>query len=222
MENVSDDKGKSRNPVRRSNSSPEMSANWKNPFLSQRQDGDNNADGSKDDDICKKKNYGKDMRVSCEAIPEEIGGMGTTPPNNDDIQSKQLTGAGGGHVHPSLLSCHSYPGSSPTQTATTSSKSYQTVPVSPSNPTTSPPLLLSNYPNRSSLTSMKSKSLSTESNSSDKSVSERPSNLPANLVPLRSKPPQSPTQTSPRFTRHNILIRDRDGKKRHFFTILIK
>lgn len=188
-----------------------MSANWKNPFLSQKQDNDN-SDSNKEEDICKKKNYSKDMRVSCEAIPEEIAGMSTTPPNNEEIQSKLPQGIGG-QVHPSLLSCHSYPGSSPPQTSSTSTKLYQTVPASPNNLiTTSPPLLLANYPNRSSLTSMKSKSLSTESNSSDKSTNERPSNLPANLVPLRTKPPQSPTQTSPRFTRHNILARDRDGK----------
>lgn len=32
-EKLSIDLRRSRNPVRRSNSSPEMSANWKNPFL---------------------------------------------------------------------------------------------------------------------------------------------------------------------------------------------
>lgn len=60
---------KSRNPVRRSNSSPEMSANWKNPFMMQK-------DGHLDEDTIKKKGFTKDMRVSCEAIPEEIAGLG--------------------------------------------------------------------------------------------------------------------------------------------------
>lgn len=62
-----EDGSRSRNPVRRTNSSPEMSASWKNPFM--------NAD-SKIDEDGKKKNYTKDMRVSCEAIPEEISGLG--------------------------------------------------------------------------------------------------------------------------------------------------
>lgn len=69
-----DDGCSSRNPVRRSNSSPEMSANWKNPFLQKQQSDDGR---SCDDDVGKKvKNYSKDMRVSCEAIPEEIAGAG--------------------------------------------------------------------------------------------------------------------------------------------------
>lgn len=206
MEHATDEKGKSRNPVRRSNSSPEMSANWKNPFLNQKQENENNE--NKEEEACKKKNYGKDMRVSCEAIPEEIAGMGTTPPN-DNLQNKTQA-----QVHPSLLSCHSYPGSSPPKASNSSPKLYQTVPASPNNQTSSPPLpLLSSYQNRNSLTSLKSKSLSTESNSSEKS-SERPTNLPTNLTPLASKPPQSPTQTSPRPARHNILVRERDGKFR--------
>lgn len=60
LEFVYDDGTKSRNPVRRSNSSPEM-ANWKNPFVHQKLENDSEK---------------KDVRVSCEAIPEEIAGMG--------------------------------------------------------------------------------------------------------------------------------------------------
>ncbi|KAK6623829.1 hypothetical protein RUM44_010685 [Polyplax serrata] len=71
--------GKSRNPVRRSNSSPEMSASWKNPFLKEH---------SKHDEECtevskQKQTYGN---VSCEAIPEEMSGMGTTPPDTGSHQ----------------------------------------------------------------------------------------------------------------------------------------
>lgn len=80
-----EDGTRSRNPVRRTNSSPEMSASWKNPFMT---------DSKEEDGQKKNKNYTKDMRVSCEAIPEEISGLGTTPPSN----------------HPSLLTCRSYPG----------------------------------------------------------------------------------------------------------------
>ncbi|XP_011497969.1 PREDICTED: tuberin [Ceratosolen solmsi marchali] len=126
---------KSRNPVRRSNSSPEMSSNWKNPFLnkeklnlSQAERDDGNADSdAKSDELKKhiKNTYSKDMRVSCEAIPEEISGMGTTPPSAENIGE-----------HPSgLLSQRSYPGAGQvTQTITATSN---TVPPSP---TTSQPV----------------------------------------------------------------------------------
>lgn len=68
---------KTRNPVRRSNSSPEMSASWKNPFLSRASanntgggsGGVNGSSADKDSD-----STGKESRVSCEAIPEEISG----------------------------------------------------------------------------------------------------------------------------------------------------
>lgn len=76
MEYIYDDGTKSRNPVRRSNSSPEMSASWKHPFLHQKgTEGDDNQN-LEDDNGKKNKMYSKDMRVSCEAIPEEIAGLG--------------------------------------------------------------------------------------------------------------------------------------------------
>lgn len=63
---------RSRNPVRRSNSSPEMSANWKNPFLNKdklvhQSDRDliaSDAEGKLDSEIKKhtKTTYAKDMR----------------------------------------------------------------------------------------------------------------------------------------------------------------
>lgn len=67
--------GRNRNPVRRSNSSPEMSGNYKNPFLKQALDKQDDSDPMDS----KKK---KDLRGNCEAIPEEIAGQGTTPPTN--------------------------------------------------------------------------------------------------------------------------------------------
>lgn len=90
---------RSRNPVRRVNSSPEMSSNYRNPFSSHKnsKDGGGGAvapasvaptvsgqssagdDESEMQQKQKKSNYGKDMRVSCEAIPEEMGG--STPPS---------------------------------------------------------------------------------------------------------------------------------------------
>ncbi|KAI4456255.1 tuberin [Holotrichia oblita] len=197
LDNIYEDGTKSRNPVRRSNSSPEMSANWKNPFLQQKQERD---ELRIQDDECVKK-MKKDMRVSCEAIPEEIAGMGTTPPTESAHQT-----------HPSLLSSLSFPGTTP-PTQEHISKNYQTVPASPNiNQITSPPLGVQTgvYGTRSGI--LKStKSDSIDSMSSDKST-ERPSTLPTltNLAPLTSKPPQSPTQTSPRLSRHS---RDKEGNE---------
>lgn len=88
-----DNDSRLRNPVRRVNSSPEMSSNWRHPFINPKGNpqaiGNNNNNnnntlsvhGATDDDFNildseqqqKKKNYGK---VSCEAIPEES----STPP----------------------------------------------------------------------------------------------------------------------------------------------
>ncbi|XP_073996859.1 TSC complex subunit tuberin isoform X2 [Rhodnius prolixus] len=77
LENIAEEgSGRSRNPVRRSNSSPEMSSNWKNPLLI------NSSDSDLDLDAKKKQNYSKDMRGNCEAIPEE---MGTTPPTSEAL-----------------------------------------------------------------------------------------------------------------------------------------
>ncbi|XP_017770423.1 PREDICTED: tuberin [Nicrophorus vespilloides] len=184
-----DEGGRSRNPVRRSNSSPEMSTNWKNPFLMQkavdREDG-----RSQDPDECIKKpcgssgvknNFPKDMRVSCEAIPEEIAGMGTTPPSNDTMTTVPAP-----TTHPGLLSSLSYPGitegGGPNAT-----KSYQSGP--------------SGTQNSGKLKACRSESI-------DGTVSDnRPSNLQI-LLPLSSKPPQGPTQTSPRLSRHNLKERE--------------
>lgn len=92
-----DGDSRSRNPVRRVNSSPEMSSSWRNPFMGNKgpgkpgEGGNAGASGQtgapeKDEIVCveadqqqKKKGFSKDMRVSCEAIPEEIAG--STPPS---------------------------------------------------------------------------------------------------------------------------------------------
>lgn len=85
---------RSRNPVRRVNSSPEMSSNWRHPFLTQKNSANaapisltgSNIQVATDEETPldieqqqKKKNFCKDMRVSCEAIPEEIAD--STPPS---------------------------------------------------------------------------------------------------------------------------------------------
>lgn len=79
-----DEDSRSRNPVRRVNSSPEMSSSWRHPYNNQKTVG-----GSYDEDLSmeleqqqKKKSFGKDTRLSCEAIPEEIAG--STPPSQPE------------------------------------------------------------------------------------------------------------------------------------------
>ncbi|XP_076271400.1 TSC complex subunit tuberin isoform X2 [Rhynchophorus ferrugineus] len=160
---IYEDGTRSRNPVRRSNSSPEMSAGWKNPFLKMGSSSGSSESDSIDDK--KGKMYSKDMRVSCEAIPEEIADAAPPP-----------TSVGSSN-HPSLLSYHSYPGSSLPSDTTISSKPYQTVPPSPA----------------------------VRTSSGQQDFTKRPTNLPTMtaLQPLSCKPPQSPTQTSPRMSRHS-------------------
>ncbi|XP_039314149.1 tuberin isoform X1 [Solenopsis invicta] len=131
LEEGEEDTRRSRNPVRRSNSSPEMSANWKNPFLNkeklsvqQQIDKDficSELEIKLDPDLKKhpKNIYTKDMRVSCEAIPEEIFGMGTTPPSSENSGDHPTT----------LRSQYSYPGA--TQITQTVSTTSNTVPPSP-------------------------------------------------------------------------------------------
>ncbi|XP_076749493.1 TSC complex subunit tuberin isoform X3 [Xylocopa sonorina] len=130
LEDGEDDLRRSRNPVRRSNSSPEMSANWKNPFLNkeklnlqqlERDISSTDSEVKLEAELKKhaKNTYAKDMRVSCEAIPEEMFGMGTTPPS-ENISD-----------HPvALRSQRSYPGATQvTQIITTTTSN--TVPPSP-------------------------------------------------------------------------------------------
>lgn len=210
LENIYEDGTKSRNPVRRSNSSPEMSASWKNPFL-QKQERERDEIRTQEEEGSKKaKAFTKDMRVSCEAIPEEISGMGTTPPSNDLMSTSKDSSLPG--QHPALLSCHSYPGSTPPNEQTSVPKLAHTVPPSPNIIHSNAPLTLplgqttnahlrNSAMHANALKASKSESL--ESVGSEKSL-ERPSTLSSlpNLPPLSSKPPQSPTQTSPRLPRH--------------------
>lgn len=122
---VYDDGMTSRNPVKRSNSSPEMS-NWKNPFLHAKSDDDKMSD---EDGGKKNKMHSKDLRVSCEAIPEEMAG--TTPPSSDIVVPKTDTTKPQNPQPHMLISCHSYPGSSPPKESNIPPKPYQTVPASP-------------------------------------------------------------------------------------------
>lgn len=86
---------KARNPVRRVNSSPEMSSSWRQSFLANKPAPLSQTLGEEQQTSCsqqmlqKKKSvqYSKDMRVSCEAIPEEIAG--STPPQAGNNKSSE-------------------------------------------------------------------------------------------------------------------------------------
>lgn len=134
----SEDREKLRNPVRRSNSSPEMSSSWKNPFLNRdkekkeikvEKDSQNESEVKTDGqgDKKPKQSYSKDPRVSCEAIPEEISGLGTTPPTGDSEDSGKVESSS----YPVLQSCHSYPGTSIVQSPAQQFSANKTVPQSP-------------------------------------------------------------------------------------------
>uniref|UniRef100_A0A8D8YNL1 Tuberin n=5 Tax=Cacopsylla melanoneura TaxID=428564 RepID=A0A8D8YNL1_9HEMI len=76
--------GRNRNPVRRSNSSPEMSATYKNPFLLKPSGLDKSGEldntGAEGKKRGGERGGGGDRGGNCEAIPEETAGQGTTPP----------------------------------------------------------------------------------------------------------------------------------------------
>lgn len=131
--------------------------------------------------------------------------VGTTPPSNDPIQSRPESKAlvkpqttEGPPLHPALLSCHSYPGSAEPNLPT---KQYKTVPPTPNVPQSS---TMARNPALGLLRSSKSDSV--ESVGSEKGVL-------AALSPLSGKPPQSPTQTSPRLPRHaSFKEKEKEGK----------
>nr|CAD7202056.1 unnamed protein product [Timema douglasi] len=144
--------GRSRNPVRRSNSSPEMSASWKNPFMNRDKEregkplplpldrddsGEMETKQENPTEAKKPAKLSKDPRVSCEAIPEESAGQGTTPPQPSTLVSGTTNQDG----HPPLVSCHSYPGTLEDEPERAPVSSH-TVPPSPTF-VTSPASLLS-------------------------------------------------------------------------------
>lgn len=79
VEDFEHGEGRSRNPVQRSNSSPEMSSGWKNPFMNELKTYDNDNIDKDMEDISKhleifntpidgkkiKQNYNKDLRYCC-------------------------------------------------------------------------------------------------------------------------------------------------------------
>ncbi|KAH8260917.1 hypothetical protein KR044_000431, partial [Drosophila immigrans] len=107
-----DAQSRARNPVRRVNSSPEMSSSWRQAILAAKPAP--LSGGVQEPELvlhelepqlpaaaAKKKNVQystKDMRVSCEAIPEEIAG--STPPQAQGLQPMAAAGVGAGTLPP--------------------------------------------------------------------------------------------------------------------------
>lgn len=195
-----DDESRLRNPVRRVNSSPEMSSSWKNPFLGQKGPmgsipGGAGATGQEDDGLNvegeqqqKKKSFGKDMRVSCEAIPEEIAG--STPPSHPD-SVKEVEPS----LHPKVLIATAVmakpatlvPSSSfPTETTPDTKQSLQTHSQSPPKKQHSADDAL----------------LPSKSDKADQPASSK-LKLPMDMPKVTTKPPHSPAPLSPRLLAKN-------------------
>lgn len=190
-----DDESRLRNPVRRVNSSPEMSSSWKNPFLGQKgpigsgpgggatgqEDEGLNVDGEQQQ---KKKSFGKDMRVSCEAIPEEIAG--STPPSHPD-SVKEVESS----LHPKVLIASAstlVPSSSfPTETTPDTKQSLQTH---------------SQSPPKKQLSADDALLPSKSDHKADQSATSK-LKLPMDMPKVTTKPPHSPAPLSPRLLAKN-------------------
>ncbi len=198
-----DDESRLRNPVRRVNSSPEMSSSWKNPFLGQKnpigsssgagnvgqEDEGPNVEGEQQQ---KKKSFGKDMRVSCEAIPEEIAG--STPPSHPD-SVKEVDSS----LHPKVLIA----------SATAVMAKPATLVPSSSFPTTEPkPDIKQSLQTHSQ--SPPKKQLSADDallpSKTDQKVDQPATSklkLPMDMPKVTTKPPHSPAPLSPRLLAKN-------------------
>lgn len=193
-----DDESRLRNPVRRVNSSPEMSSSWKNPFLGQKcpiGSGSGGGNGGQEDEGSnvegeqqqKKKSFGKDMRVSCEAIPEEIAGS-TPPSQQDSVKDVEPS------LHPKVLIA----------SATAVMAKPATLVPSSSFPTETTPDIKQSLQTHSQ--SPPKKQLSAD-DALLPSKSEQPPTsklkLPMDMPKVTTKPPHSPAPLSPRLLAKN-------------------
>lgn len=216
-----EDDSRSRNPVRRVNSSPEMSSNWRNPFLSQKGAPTANDHNIEDDSTVKNANYtvaantivatelvdqqrkktgfGKDMRVSCEAIPEEIAG--STPPSQPDSMKE-------GALHSKLLKSNMNTVS--ISTAVSEVTKAAVLAQSASFPTEATVVVPDgngeSFERIASNTLLPIKQLSADDAVQLKSPPLENSvklKLPVDMPKVTSKPPQSPVPLSPRLLAKN-------------------
>lgn len=105
--------------------------------------------------------------------------------------------------HPSLLSCHSYPGSSPPAESNIAPKANQSVPPTPNVSTGG------GHPNlqRGSLSKSSFSDLSVDPAKSNKEVDKVGVPAHAKLQSVNAKPPQSPTQTQSKLW----TLKDKEG-----------
>ncbi|XP_065085709.1 tuberin isoform X2 [Ochlerotatus camptorhynchus] len=207
-----DPEGRSRNPVRRVNSSPEMSSNWKSQFLSKI-----NKEGSivmpsdghdsmlESDGQQKKKNYGKG--VSCEAIPEEIAG--STPPSaprsttlggeiNDNVtvrasgyvKQQADFSTSGATLHPSASLPESAGPETPTNVVPRKQHSADEAITAKSDPTSSSTETIASQAMMPPIT---------------QTLSSSSLNLKLPMEKVTTKPPQSPAPLSPRLLARNPI-----------------
>ncbi|XP_039446332.1 tuberin isoform X2 [Culex pipiens pallens] len=203
-----DPEGRSRNPVRRVNSSPEMSSNWKNQFLNKINSKEGEGfEGPMEMEVQqKKKNYGKG--VSCEAIPEEIAGSTppsgpktTTPAPPSDSLTVRASGnvrqqpdftTSGATLHPSA----SLPESSEAEPSTTSAPKKQ---HSADDAITG---------GRLEATSSSTETIASPAmmmNPIAQTLSSSSLNLKLPMEKITTKPPQSPAPLSPRLLARNAI-----------------
>lgn len=221
-----EDDSRSRNPVRRVNSSPEMSSNWRNPFLSQKGaptandhnlDDDHNISNGNNgitiingstttviaadpiDQQRKKPGFGKDMRVSCEAIPEEIAG--STPPSQPE-SVKEST------LHSKLLktNVNTISVSAAVSEVTKAAVLAQSASFPVEATVVVPDDNGESFERNSSSTLLPKKQLSADDAVQLKATSLENSvklKLPMDMPKVTTKPPQSPVPLSPRLLAKN-------------------
>ncbi|XP_055383497.1 tuberin [Condylostylus longicornis] len=202
---------RSRNPVRRVNSSPEMSSSWRSPFTHTK--GSSKSESSKQwtdgivatvvtvaahqseadeinseniiaEQLQKKKmsnssGFSKDMRVSCEAIPEEI--PGSTPPSHSDLIKSHIVKNTENNKSPLTITSNCEKNDRKSDSLNTND-----IPVLPpkqhsADDVTSQPATY-NVTTSASTTSLK---------------------IPLDIQKLSTKPPQSPIPLSPRLLAKN-------------------
>ncbi|XP_059218491.1 tuberin [Stomoxys calcitrans] len=113
--NIEGEEMRARKPVRRVNSSPEMSSSWRNTFLANKPAPlaqeptepvectlDANQPQQQQQQLQQKKKAVQYSKVSCEAIPEEIAG--STPPQNLEASDTTLKAPESGTLPPKQLS----------------------------------------------------------------------------------------------------------------------
>lgn len=224
-----EDDSRSRKPVRRSNSSPEMGSNWRHQFLSQRTSTggtlgpSNSTHASNEDETVagdseqqqKKKNFGKDTRVSCEAIPEEIADsvpLQPTPPATTDshtVAKETANAKAPTKVHYTEIGTK-------TNATTSAQNPSASLPTSRGSSTTTLPSdslqPVNNTMPRKQHSADDALQQRTEQSQSSSSTSTQSSNVAAkgklniDMPKLTTKPPQSHAPLSPRLLAKNSAM----------------